>query len=161
MTDFSSDGQTRVFYVPAASNPNSPTTTELNAGLALQSIITADGLEGFEATTSDVDNTALNSTFDTVTIGRDKYSGTMLRLKKQIPAGGDTAFATLVRGTAGYIAIRRDLPETTAWTSAQPLEMYPILCGQRRRLKPEGNTLTRWEVDTKIISAPFLTATVA
>lgn len=159
MADIPSDGNTRVAYVSAISNINSPTTTELNAGLLLQSLITADGLEGFEATTSDVDNTALNSTFDTKTIGRDQYSGTMLRLKKQ--ASGDTAFTTLTRGTSGYIVIRRDVAETTAWTSSQAVEVYPITCGQRRRLKPEGNTLTRWEVDTKITSAPSLAATIA
>lgn len=159
MADFSSDGMTRVAFVASIANAAAPTTTELNAGLLLQSLITSDGLEGFEATTSDVDNTALNSTFDTLTIGRDKYSNTMLRLKKQLTS--DTAFSTLVRGTAGYIVIRRDVTETTAWTSSQAVEVYPIICGQRRRLKPEGNTLTRWEIDTKITSAPTLTATIA
>ena len=159
MADIPSDGNTRVFFVAAIASQAAPTVAELNAGLALQSLITADGLEGFEASTSDVDNTALNSTFDTVTIGRDKYSGTMLRLKKQ--ASGDTAFTTLVRGTAGYIVIRRDVAETTAWTIAQKCEVYPIVCGQTRRLKPEGNTLTRWEVDTKIVNAPSLSATVS
>lgn len=159
MADIPSDGNTRVYFVASIAAPNAPTTTELNAGLALQALITADGLEGFEASTSDVDNTALNSTFDTITIGRDKYSGTMLRLKKQLT--GDTAFTTLVRGTTGFIVIRRDLAETTAWTSTQPIEVYPIVCGQRRRLKPEGNTLTRWEIDTKIVSPPFLAAQVA
>lgn len=160
MADIPSDGNTRVFWVAAISNQSGPTVAELNAGLALQSLITADGLEGFEASTSDVDNTALNSTFDTLTIGRDKYSGTMLRLKKQT-VGADTAFTTLVRGAAGYIVIRRDIAETTAWTTTQKCEVYPVVCGQTRRLKPEGNTLTRWEIDTKITSAPSLTATVS
>jgi hypothetical protein len=51
--------------------------------------MTPDGLTGFEPSTADVDNSALNSTFDTKTIGRDSFSGTMLRLKKQ--SGTDTA----------------------------------------------------------------------
>jgi hypothetical protein len=159
VADIPVDGNTRVAYVPAVSNAASPTTTELNAGLQLQSLMTPDGLEGFEAQTSDIDNSALNSTFDTVTIGRDKYSNTMLRLKKQ--SGTDTAFSTLTRGTTGYIVIRRDISEATAWTSGQAVEVYPIVCGQRRRLKPEANSLTRWEVDTKITSTPSLTATIA
>jgi len=160
VADIPSDGNTRVFFCLAIANQNAPTAAELNAGIALQSLITADGLEGFEADTSDVDNTALNSTFDTVTIGRDKYTGTLLRLKKQT-VGADTAFTTLVRGQAGYVAIRRDIAETTAWTSTQALEVYPVICGQRKRLKPEGNTLTRWEAPTKITSAPSLAAVVA
>lgn len=159
MADFSSDGMTRVAFVPAIANLAAPTTTELNAGILLQAVITADGLEGFEATTSDVDNTALNSLFDTVTIGRDKYSNTMLRFKKQLT--GDTAYTTLVRGTTGFIVIRRDVLETTAWASSQNVEDYPIICGQRRRLKPEGNTLTKWEVDTKIYLQPNPFAIIA
>lgn len=161
MADIPSDGNTRVFFVLAIANQAAPTVAELNAGLALQSLITADGLEGFEADTSDVDNTALNSTFDTVTIGRDKYSGTLLRMKKQTPLAGDTAFTTMIRGQAGYVAIRRDIAETTGWASTQGLEVYPVVCGQRKRLKPEGNTLTRWEAPTKITNAPSLSAVVA
>jgi hypothetical protein len=159
VADIPSDGNTRVAFVAAISNPAAPTTTELNLGILLQSFITADGLEGYEVSTSDVDNTALNSLFDTVTIGRDKYSNTMLRFKKQ--SGSDLAYSTLTRGTAGYIVIRRDIAETTAWATSQNVEVYPITCGQRRRLKPEGNTLTRWESDTKISSAPTVTAVIA
>lgn len=159
MADIPTDGNTRVAYVPTIANIAAPTTTELNAGTLLQSVITSDGLVGFEPTTSDVDNTALNSTFNTVTIGRDQYSGTMLRFKKQ--SGTDTAYATLTRGTSGYIVIRRDIAETTAWTSTQAVEVYPVTFGQTRRLTPEGNSLTRWEVDTKITSAPQIRAAVA
>jgi hypothetical protein len=159
VADIPTDGNTRVAYVAAISNIAAPTTTELNLGLLLQSILTSDGLEGFEPETSDVDNTALDSTFDTVTIGRDKYSNTLLRFKKQ--SGTDTAFATLTRGTTGYIVIRRDIASTTGWASSQAVEVYPIVCGQRKRLKPEGNSLTRWEVPTKITSAPSLAAIIA
>jgi len=157
--DIPVDGNTRVAYVPTIANNAAPTTAELNAGILLQSFLTADGLVGFEPDTADVDNTSLASTFDTKTIGRDSFSGTMLRLKKQ--SGTDTVFTTLTRGTAGYIAIRRDIAESTAWASSQALEVYPIVCGQRRRLAPESNTVTRYEVPTKISSLPTLTATVA
>lgn len=159
MADFTSDGMTRVAFVSAIANIAAPTTTELNAGLLLQSLITADGLDGLEASTADVPNTALNSTFDTVTIGRDSYSGTMLTLKKQLT--GDTAFSTLVRGTAGFLVVRRDVAETTAWTSGQAVEVYPIICGQRIRMKPEGNTLTRWQSPMKITTSPSLAAVIA
>lgn len=159
MADIPTDGNTRVAYVPTIANQAAPTTTELNAGTLLQSVITSDGLVGFEPTTSDVDNTALNSTFNTVTIGRDQYSGTMLRFKKQ--SGTDTAYATLTRGTSGYIVIRRDIAETTAWASSQAVEVYPVTFGQTRRLTPEANSLTRWEVDTKVTSAPQIRAAVA
>ncbi|MGC5019011.1 hypothetical protein [Micromonospora sp. DT47] len=159
MADIPVDGNTRVAWVPAISNKALPTTTELNAGLLLQSLVTADGLAGFEPETADVDTTSLASTFNTVTIGRDTFSGTMLRLKKQ--DGTDTAYNTLIRGAAGYIVIRRDVLETTAWTAAQKVEVYPVVCGQTKRLNPEANTVARYEVPTKITSAPELRAVVA
>lgn len=158
MPDIYNDGNTRVSYVPAIANINAPTVAELNAGLQLQSLITSDGLVGFEATTAAVDTTSLASTFDTSGIGRDSFSGTMLRLKKQ--SGTDAAYTTLQRGVTGYIAIRRDVTETTAWTAGQAVEVFPIVCGRERNLAPEANTVRRYEVPTPITSAPSLRALV-
>lgn len=157
--DFISDGMTRVAYVAAIGSPPGPTTTELGLGILLQQIITADGLVGFEVTSTAVDNTALNSTFDTSIPGRDSYSGTKFTLKKQ--AGTDTVFATLVKNAAGFIVIRRDVAEGTAWTTGQALEVYPAIFGQRRRLTPSANMLTKWEVDIFISATPSLTAVIA
>ena len=159
MADIPVDGNTRVAWVPTIATKTAPTTTELNAGILLQSFITADGLAGFEPETADVDTTSLASTFNTVTNGRDTFSGTMLRLKKQ--DGTDTVYNTLTRNTAGYIVIRRDIAESTAWASTQKVEVYPVICGQTKRLNPEANTVARYEVPTKITSAPELRATVA
>lgn len=157
--DIPMDGMTRVFYVAAISNEAAPTVAELNAGLNLTSLITKSGLKGFKAATGDIDNSALDSTFDTVTIGRDKFSGTMLELKKQ--SGTDTTFATLVRGTTGYIVIRRYVLTGTAWTAAQKCNVYPIICGQTGEHDPEAETLGLYDVETKITASPTLRATVA
>lgn len=159
MTDIVVDGNTRVAYVASISSQNAPTTTELNAGILLQSVMTPDGLMGFEPSTADVDNSALNSTFDTKTIGRDSFSGTKLIFKKQ--ASGDTAYTTLTRGTTGYVVVRRDIDNGTAWASSQAVEVYPVVFGQTRRLAPTANTVTKYEIDVKITSSPSLRATVA
>lgn len=161
MADSLADGNTRVAFVPTIANIASPTTTELNAvgSVMLQWIITADGLMGYEATTAEVPTNALASTFNTKTIGRDDFSGTGLRLKKQTT--GDTAYSTLVRGTSGYIVIRRDVPESTAWASSQAVEVYPITCGQSKFLPPEENSVRKYEVPTPITTAPNLRATIA
>jgi len=157
--DSLADGRTRVAYVPAIASIAAPTTSELNAGLLLNSILTPDGLIGFEPTTADVPTDALDSVYDTVDNGRMSFSGTMLRLKKQLT--GDTAFTTLVRDVTGYIVIRRDLASTTAWASMQAVEVYPIKCGDRRRLAPEKNAVSKYEVPTKPWVAPNLYAAVA
>lgn len=159
MADIVVDGFTRVAYVPTIASQIAPTTTELNAGILLQSVMTPDGLTGFEPTTADVDNSALNSTFDTKTIGRDSFSGTKLIFKKQ--SGTDTVYNTLTRGTAGYIVVRRYIDNATAWASSQVVEVYPVIFGQTRNLAPTANTVTKWEVDTKITSSPSIRAAVA
>jgi hypothetical protein len=159
VADIPVDGKTRVAYVAAISNKAAPTVAELNAGILLQEKITADGLIGFEAETADVPTTSLASEFDTVTVGRDSFSGTMLRIKKQ--DGTDTIFDTLQKGVRGYIVIRRYLAQTTAWAAAQKVNVYPIICGRERELQPEANTVARYEIPTKIEEEPVLRATVA
>lgn len=159
MADIPNDGKTRVAYVAAISNTSAPTVAELNAGILLQSVITSDGLVGFEPDTADVDTTSLASTFDTMTIGRDSFSGTMLRIKKQ--DGTDTVYNTLTRGTTGYIVIRRYVDQATSWAASQKVSVYPIICGSAKELPPEANSVARYEVPTKISDTPVLRATTA
>lgn len=160
MADVFADGNVRVAYVPTIANIAAPTVAELNAGTLLQSTLTADGLEGYEATTAEVDTSSLASTFNTKTIGRDDYSGTLLRLKKQT-VGSDTVRTLLARSTTGYVVIRRGITESTAWASSQQVEVYPIICGRRKELKPEANTVMRYEVPTMVTSTPNPDAVVA
>jgi hypothetical protein len=153
------DGMIRVGYAAAIANIQAPTTTELNAGLLLTSLITADGLIGFTADTAKVDNSSLADTFDTVGIGRVSYNDTRLRLKKQ--SGTDTVYATFIRGTTGFIVIRRGILTGTAWLSTQAVEVYPIVCGERSWLAFEKNTTLRYEVPMPITSAPAASAAIA
>lgn len=159
MADIISDGRTKVAFVTTIADITAPTVTELGAGTELQHVITPDGLVGFEATTAEVPNDSLASTFDTKTIGRDSFSGTLLRLKKQ--ATTDTVYDLLTKGTSGYIVIRRDLPESDPWAASQDVEVYPVICGQTRLLAPEANTVRRYEVPTMVTDEPELRATVA
>jgi hypothetical protein len=106
-----------------------------------------------------VDTTSLSSTFDTKRPGRASFSGTMLRLKKQ--TGTDTAYTTMVRGTEGYIVVRRYVDASTAWAAADKVSVYPIQCGETRELAPEANTTARYEVPTMITSDPELRAVAA
>lgn len=136
-----------------------PTTTELNAGILLQSTMTADGLSGFQPDTADVDTSSLASTFNTTTNGRVSFSNTMLRLKKQ--TGTDTIWNTLTKDTAGYVVLRRYVDQATAWASSQQVQVFPAICGETKDLDPEPNTLGRYEVPIKLTSEPDLRSVVA
>ena len=159
MPDIPSDGMTRVAWVTSIANIASPTTTELNAGVLLQSFITADGLDGLEPDSASVDTSALDSIFNTSTIGRLSFENTMFTLKKQ--TSPDTAYTTLARGTAGFIAVRRSIASSTAWASAQALEVYPAIVAVRAKVKPEPNTVERYKVKFNITLTPNLDAAVA
>lgn len=159
MADFVNDGYTRVDYVPTISNTSAPTTTELNAGTALTSKIMAEGLVGFEASTAAVPNDSLASRVDTEVAGRESYSGSSIKLKKQ--ASADTIYSLLVRDLTGYIVIRRDVAVATAWTAAQKVEVFPIWLGQTKRPAPTKNALAMYEVPVFISDDPVLRATVA
>lgn len=161
MSDFAVDGQTRVVWMPSCANIAAPTTTELNAGLLLTYRITRDGLMGFEPTTNKVDNSSLGDIFDISTPGTDSFGDNGFRLKRQKPVATDTAYTTLVKGTAGFVGIRRDVDRDTAWASTQLMEVYPATCGRRKRLAPEKDTVTRYEVPIMITSEPQLDAVVA
>ncbi len=71
MTDIIVDGKTRVFAVPAAAlDISALTVANIGTGEAGHDELIPTGLEGFEASTAEVDNTALSSTFDTRLPGR-------------------------------------------------------------------------------------------
>lgn len=160
MPDSIADGRTRVAYVPSIASLSAPTTAELNAGILLHALLTPDGLIGFEATTAPIDTTGLSFTYDTSDTGRDSFSGTMLRFKKQ--TSGDTTYTTLgVKGVTGHIVIRRDVDAGTAWASSQAVEVYPIKTGRRRNLPPEKNSVRKYEVPVFIYQEPNIDAAVA
>jgi len=159
VTDSAYDGRVKVYSVPSISNIAAPTTTELNAGTDLSSLITPDGLVGFSPDTAAVDNSALNSTFTTTVPGRTSYSGTGLRLKKQ--TGTDSVYNTLINTYATNIVIRRDVTSSTAWTSTQAIEVYPVTCGEVQNAEVAPNTLHTYFVPMLISSAPNLRAAVA
>jgi hypothetical protein len=159
MADSLADGRTRIYSVPTIANIAAPTVAELNAGVDLSSLITPDGLMGFQADTAEVDTSAINSTYGTKLPGRISLSGTGLRLKKQV--GVDTVYTTFIYGFATNIVIRRDITSGTAWASAQAIEVYPGVFGGRKDLDPAPNELHRWEAPFFVSPQPNQSAAVA
>jgi hypothetical protein len=158
VADIIVDGRTKVYLVPAVSNIAAPTTTELNAGTSIEGLMTPDGLIGFEPTTADVDNSALNSQFDTLLPGRASFSGTTVRLKKQ--SGTDLVYNAYPRDIVVFVAIRRGTLASIAWASGDKVEIYPAQTGEPRNLPPAANEVQKYEIPLKITSTPNTRATV-
>jgi hypothetical protein len=156
MADIINDGMTKVSFVPTISSSAAPTVAELNAGTALESFLTPDGL-GMEFGTEAVDTTALSSTYGAELPGRQTVS-TELTLKHQ----GDAVapFSTFASKPTGYVVVRRNLASTTAWTIAQTVEVYAVQFGTRRRQPPAANEVLKFSVQAFHSAAP-VTGTVA
>jgi hypothetical protein len=160
VADILTDGNTKVAFVATIASKSAPTAAELTAGTDLQHYITADGLISWEPTTSEVDATALDSTFNLALPGRVNFSGAALRFKKQ--SGTDAVFDLLdTKDTRGYIVFRRGLAAGTAWAVSQDVEVYPVATGQWFPLPAEANSLQRYQVPFTITDDPVLNATVA
>ena len=154
MTDIILDGKVKVYSVPSIANIAAPTTTELNAGTNLGSLLTKDGLQGFQPDTASVDTTALNSTYGTNLPGLAELSMGALRFKAQTQAT-DTIRAVFVKDYTTNIVIRRGGQlETTAWTSGDKIEVWPVTCGYRKDGEFESNAVQKYDIPVAFSTAP-------
>lgn len=158
MADIACDNKTKVWWVPTIANLAAPTLAELNAGQTMEKTITSDGLMGFEPETAAIETDPLSADFDSAIGGRASYSNMGLRVKKQ--SGTDTLYTTLTRRAVGFAVVRRDTLSDVAWTADDEVEVYPLECGQRKRLAPEKNTLSRYDIPLFLTSEPELDAVV-
>jgi hypothetical protein len=109
-----------------------------------------------------VDNTKLDSTFDTSLPGRVSWANVSLTLSKD-DGSPDTIFNLLTTpGTNGFIAIRDGVDAATAWATADKLEVYPIRTNTHTMQgRGEANSLLRFTVPINITLKPNLKAIVA
>ena len=162
MPDIVVDGMTKVSFVPTiASATLNPTTAEVTAGTSLEQFLIAAGLEGFDPSNAEIDNTSLASTFDTKLPGRVSFSGTALVLKKQ--SGTDNTWTALkTPGTNGFIVIRDGILVSTAFAAAQKVAVYPVQLGQWSYLgRGEANSVLRYRVPCTVTAQPNLDATLS
>lgn len=159
MPDIIGDGREAWWWVPAISNTNAPTVAEISAGVRISQWMTKDGATGFAPETADAPTSSIESTFDTNTNGRRTFSGPRLRFKKQ--SGTDTVYATLAPDATGFLVRRKSLAATTAIASAQPVQVFPVICGETAWMDVEDNMPERFDVPIKITDTPRLRAAVA
>lgn len=157
MADLLADGTTKVSFVSTIANIAAPTVAELNAGTALETIITPDGLD-IEPTTSPVDTGSLASTVDTEAAGRRKFA-VAATMKRQTPT--DTPVNLFPYQTIGYVVVRDNLAAATAWTIGQKVQVYPVQAGEPKRIKAAANEVKKLMVTFFVTSDPNTNATVA
>lgn len=120
------DGKVKVAWLTACANIAAPTTTELNAGTALESSLTPDGLQ-LGGSMGSTDTSVAGSTWST---GRAGRRGVKPSLKLHRSTGTDAIFNALTYGTLGYLVVRRGTACTTAWASNDKVAVYPCEVGE-------------------------------
>lgn len=158
MADVVIDGYINAWLVPTIPAINAPVAATIAAGSAIEMLLTQEGLQGLEATTNWVNNSALGSTFDTQLPGTVSFGDMALQFKWQ--SGTDTLWNLLVLGYQTNLVIRRRLLRATAIAATQPVEVYPITCGQYTPAQVERNTLARFNVPIGLREEPALRAVV-
>jgi hypothetical protein len=154
MPDLGFDGMLKVSWVTTIANLTAPTAVELNAGTSLEGVLVADGLT-ISSETGEVDNSKLNSTANTVIVGRGTWT---LSIKYVRGDAANTAAvaveAAMVPKANGYLVVRRDILASTAWAAAQKVEIYPGQIGYANPDSPEADTLQAVEVPIKNTGTP-------
>lgn len=157
MSDLFLDGNIKVTFCTAIANINAPTTTELNAGASLETLITPTGLQ-IKPSTAGVDTSSLASTFTTQGVGRRSFAITV-EMKRQTPT--DTAFALFPYKASGYLVVRRSVTAITAWASGQPVEVYPVTVGEAELAPPAANEVQKFTSSMMVTTDPATRAAVA
>lgn len=139
IADMLLDGNLKVSWVSTIASLAAPTVAELNAGVSLESRLTPDGVN-ISFDTKMIDNSALDSTYDTEQVGRSKVA-TSLKYKAGAVGTTDDVRNALVFRAVGFLVVRRGTDSTTAFAASQKVEVYPSQCGRPNPDSPAPNAI--------------------
>jgi hypothetical protein len=149
------DGEVRIYWVSSISSEAAPTVAEITGGTELTGFLSSldTPLDGEQADTS-----ALDSAFNTSVPGTfgGGATGTFYRDDTT-----DTAWTTLVRGTAGFIVVRRFGGSSVAIAISDSVEVWPATVITRSSTTLDRNNTQMFSAEFSITSEPTLNAVVA
>src|SRR4029453_11987002 len=158
------DGRARVYWLTACANIALPTVAELNAGTDLTGYITPDGLD-ISMSTGKVNVGNVGSTYTTNRAGRPEPD---LSVTYHHDTPTDTPWTLVLYRATGFLAVRKGLDKTTAWTIGQGtggstgiVQMYPVEAGDYNDGKPAPDTSWDFTVPLMVYLEPNTRAVVA
>jgi hypothetical protein len=155
-TSFQSDGLHTITYVPAASNPLSAAI--LNGGTAKDVTygLTADGFN-YAVTQAEVPDKRYTLQQDLSAPGKTKET-LVLRYVDTTDAGSPAV--TFTEGLRGYLVVRRQVANGTAYAAAQIVDVLDVQFGKQSPDAPSENGLDTITQGTYFKSATQRKATV-
>src|SRR5690349_15724674 len=116
MSDLGFDGMIAAWFVATIADITAPkAATEIGAvgTLALHTRLTPDGLK-IPASTDNIDNSKMVSTFTTHTVGRRKFDGMSIKYIRGTAVNEMAFDTTLVYQATGFLVVRRNLAASAA-----------------------------------------------
>jgi len=150
------DGFVKVWWVTTLSSTTSPTATQINAGVALEGFLLADGLD----VTPDqnmVDVSVLNSLSELQNFGRTKVDMSLSMKRDTV----DTAWTTFASNPSGYLVVRRGVANTTTGTAGQKVSVFPAKASNRFETKVASNEMDQFMVKLALSADYVVEGTVA
>jgi hypothetical protein len=157
MADITTDGKTRICWVPSISDISAPTVAEISAGVDLEDYITPDGVT-FDFSNTAVDVTALSGTFSSTLPGRQELT-TELTLKDQ--GRNAEPWSTFAGKPDGFLVVRRNVDVADAYATSDLVEVYVVQAGQRKPMAPAANEVAKFSIGFFHTGSPDKSAVVA
>lgn len=153
MPDLTYEAMLKISFVSTITNIAAPTVSQLTAGIPLEQDLLPDGLNT-PSDTASVDNSRMNSTFTTMTVGRRSFTGITVKYIRGTSTTQTAVASALIYGANGFLVVRRDKVSTAAWASGDKVEVYPVQIGELNPDSPAPNTLQAVEVPMMVTSEP-------
>jgi hypothetical protein len=151
------DTLTRVDWVVSIPDISAPVAATLNAGTALSTFISKDGVQ-LSLSPNNVDSSTIADKFDAQGVGT--YGGG-LTLKGYRDIAADTFWNLVVYGTVGFVVVRYGILYTTAYATSQKVMVLPVQMHEALPEASAANTQVMFTASFAITSTPNLKATVA
>lgn len=145
MARFFRRGITKIYFLPAVSNPAAPSSGEISAGTDLSAKIAA--ITGFQLSNTPIVTPDLVTTFDPQIPGVDAAANSDLTFYSDDTA--DTVKTTLSKGTAGFLLFMLRGAGT-----GKPAETWPVTVTQNAEEYVLTNDAAKYMVGFSVTSRP-------
>ena len=152
MSDVMNDGNVAAWFVASIADISAPkAATEVLAAssLALHTRATPDGLK-VPASTDNIDNSKLGSTFTTHVVGRRKFDGLSIKYQVGDQVADKTFDTTLVYKAQGFLVVRRGVAVSQAPAAGDSVEVYPVMCEEPVITDPTPNSIQEKTVNFQL-----------
>jgi hypothetical protein len=159
MADIYNDGKERWDWVPSIANKQAPTVAELNAGirhLAVDDQGRGDRLRAGHRRRGDLEHRV-------DVRHQHQRPPELLRPAAAVQEADRHGHGVHhpAPDATGFLVRRKSLTAATAYASTQPVQVFPVICGETSWLDVDDNQLERFDVPIKMTDQPALRAAVA